>query len=115
MSIVIHGMDMPTDKPIALIINPDGQVSEVGNFEKTWKATALERDRWISVEERLPEENGYYLVKVCSPHIPVRAYEYKPDREWGGFDTLWKGYDGSYVFDHFVTHWMPLPEPPKEG
>lgn len=74
----------------------------------------LERDRWISVEERLPEENGYYLVKVCSPHIPVRAYEYKPDREWDDNDKLWKGYDGSYVFDHFVTHWRPLPEPPKE-
>ncbi len=76
--------------------------------------SALSRDRWISVEERLPEENGFYLVKVESPHIPVRAYEYKPDMGWDGNDRLWKGYDGSYVFDHFVTHWMPLPEPPKE-
>ena len=74
--------------------------------------TALERDRWISVEERLPEENGFYLVKVGSSYNPVRVYRYEPDEMFDG--NLWRGNDGSYMYKHFVTHWKPLPLPPKE-
>lgn len=59
-----------------------------------------EQPRWISVEERLPEEDGFYLV--YGPFI------YR--------DTKW--YDrknfSQYFWKHDVTHWMPLPEPPEE-
>lgn len=58
-----------------------------------------EQPRWISVEERLPEEDGFYLV--YGPFI------YR--------DTKW--YDrknfSQYFWKHDVTHWMPLPEPPE--
>ena len=51
---------------------------------------------WISVEERLPESEFVLCTdgKYCFVNII-------PDME----DVLEDG----------VTHWMPLPEPPKEG
>lgn len=58
---------------------------------------------WISVEDRLPEENGTYLIAVkggCTTHIT-------------GFDIE----DNEFCHNVFrksdITHWMPLPEPPK--
>lgn len=60
---------------------------------------------WISVKDRLPEDNAVVLCK-CRAGI----YEV----------LMWIG--GSWYHDTnhcymkgFVTHWMPLPEPPKEG
>ena len=57
--------------------------------------------KWISVTERLPEEDGIYLT--CNKK---KAYEFHffqtGKRMW---QTIWEK-DG-------VTHWMPMPEPPK--
>lgn len=57
---------------------------------------------WISVKERLPEhENAVLCVtKNGNPFI-------------GRYDHTWKHWrvSGSVT----VTHWMLLPEPPKEG
>ena len=52
---------------------------------------------WISVKERLPE-----------PWTQVIGI--LPD---GGFRVTWTYYDGSW-WDSGITHWMPLPDPPKE-
>ena len=69
--------------------------------------------RWISVNERLPEENGDYITYGDVEFIPDHNDEpntYKAiriRRFYSGtyFDFEWKDY---------VTHWMPLPKPPKE-
>lgn len=58
---------------------------------------------WISVNDRLPEPGEDVLV--CN--------------HWGDIDTdmVWINPDGKteFYFDKTnVTHWMPLPEPPKE-
>ena len=63
---------------------------------------------WISVEERLPE-----------PFVSVLVYmpEERP------LPTVHEGFlarEGVWYANHFdrepmeITHWMPLPEPPKE-
>ena len=59
--------------------------------------------RWISVEERLPEENGKYIV--CTAKGSVYCTKFSV------------GVRGSFHTDinTHITHWMPLPEPPKEG
>ena len=116
MSIFINGMQLPKDE-VAVIIYSDGDV----RTEDWTKYSAIEVPdeiqpaKWIPVTERLPEEIGWYLVKVEAPYKPIRIYKYEPSKWYNDDDNLWRdgdGGDGYYVFNWFVTHWMPLPEPP---
>ena len=80
------------------------------NYEDAlWLAIAALREQregkmeWISVRDRLPEDQVEVLVATRSKN---------------GVRNIDKGY---LAIDHFihrghaeVTHWMPLPEPPKE-
>ena len=59
--------------------------------------------KWISVKERLPEKRGTYLCNYEfeeSGRI-VMSCDYLGDKGW------------SFMTAH-VTHWMPLPDSPKE-
>lgn len=60
--------------------------------------------RWISVEERLPE-NGLAIVCCPDPDRPVYI-AWMCDGRWLNQFSRPLGLP--------VTHWMPLPEPPKE-
>ena len=68
---------------------------------------------WISVKERMPEKDDFYLVKVGAKYRPVRVYEYNPS-DWHENENMWRTEDHTYCFNHFVSHWMPLPKLPKE-
>lgn len=58
-------------------------------------------DKWISVYDKLPETEGKYLVYTCDRRMFVCHF----------IDHYC---DGNAQFDDYrVTHWMPLPEPPK--
>ena len=64
--------------------------------------------KWISVKDRLPEPGmGKLLVFVQHEHgniVDMARYLGSV-----GWDLVsWK------LWDNCVTHWMPLPEPPKE-
>lgn len=68
--------------------------------------------RWIPVAERLPEENGRYLCNYrFTSHTGItftQVLDYYATDEIPHFQhTL-----GDSTMK--VTHWMPLPEPPKE-
>lgn len=66
-----------------------------------------EDDGWIPATERLPEEFVSVLVHIPgeSP-LPTVKETYLAGRQWyTRFDI--------YTSEE-VTHWMPLPEPPKE-
>ena len=75
--------------------------------------------RWISVEERLPERTNplhardTYLVRLESGCIKTLFYEYdNSDRCRPGMSPLFsEGWEKTAVP---VTHWMLLPEAPKE-
>ena len=67
---------------------------------------------WISVEDRMPPIDTEVLVfshgnmRVCSL--------IRPDKETA--DVVWEDAYGYWDDDEgvaAVTHWMPLPEPPK--
>ena len=58
--------------------------------------------KWISVEERLPEENGKYIV--CTAKGSVYCTKFSID-VCEIFHTD--------MYTH-IAYWMPLPEPPKE-
>ena len=71
----------------------------------------LEKYRWIPVSERLPEDGDSVLI-----FIP------KWEDEYLRFRVAWIDYDDSPPnWIHYgeavdgVTHWMRLPEAPKEG
>lgn len=75
--------------------------SDILNGVKEFPAAdVVERPRWISVKERMPEDGKNVL-----------AYE------GGGFYFLDWCCDGDWVVASastaVVTHWMPLPEPPE--
>ena len=62
---------------------------------------------WISVKDRLPEESGYYLVFENIGRSEVLPYS----KKYKAFNAFDDSYSESNVIS--VTHWMPLPQPPK--
>lgn len=61
--------------------------------------------RWIPVTERMPD--AYYLVWATDgKDVGIASFQRK-----GNF---WLGDDNFSDYQPEVTHWMPLPEPPKE-
>lgn len=60
---------------------------------------------WVSVRERLPSKGKSVLVMLQEGACLVARIE-----PWGWV----KGYSAADILDD-VTHWMPLPEPPKES
>ena len=73
--------------------------------------------KWVPVAERLPEEkiNPYthdFEPIICSTNFgDVRVYKYGTPTGWDE-PHFW---NGAGIVDWYVTHWMPLPEPPKDG
>lgn len=61
-------------------------------------------NRWISVKDKLPDEDGWYLV--CK-HNRVRVAEWCKD--------CWYNESDLPIDDCAITYWQPLPEPPKDG
>lgn len=61
-------------------------------------APTVEPQRWIPVTERLPEENGDYLVTGRQGAVNKRKYD-----------------DGHWYGNWAVVAWMPLPKPFREG
>ncbi len=69
---------------------------------------------WIPVTERLPEKPDHYLVHIgckCDGEL-VSAWE---QVAWFCGKFYWEHLHGDDVFKETITHWMPLPEPPKEA
>ncbi len=68
---------------------------------------------WISVKERLPEVGN--MVLIFYDGQPVIAMFRKSEHCSGWFEGYCHMCEDSetYYLDD-VTHWMPLPEPPKE-
>ena len=76
-----------------------------------WVCEVKSLPKWIPVTERLPEDNVHYVL-CCGAKggmfvgwVAVRSYD---------------GGDKATAFVHGgngrnITHWMPLPEPPKDG
>lgn len=59
--------------------------------------------KWISVEEQLPEEAGKYIVCTRKKAVYCTAFRFFHGRGYFATDTT-----------THITHWMPLPEQPKE-
>lgn len=74
--------------------------------EKDFKAGAewqSKQSPWISVEERLPEEDGYYVV--TDGNFPTVAYFFK---EWNRFSPC-KSYPHLFFEEGVIKAYMPIP------
>ena len=68
-------------------------------------ANGVTVQKWIPVTERLPEDyKERVLVKIKDANNIIGHPDMDTDRHMGDIWVRW---------GHKVTHWMPLPEPPK--
>jgi len=72
-----------------------------------WQARAAQSE-WISVEDRLPEKEGYYLtcaigcaVKNCQFDGTYFSYQQYDEEEWEFVEVIW-----------FPDYWLSIPLPP---
>lgn len=68
--------------------------------------------KWISIKDKLPKQK----VDDIDCSIDVFCYFQNGDIEkgcWYYKDSCWIGYNE--WSNNNVTHWMPLPKPPKNG
>ena len=72
-----------------------------------WLARAAQSE-WISVEDRLPEKEGYYLtcaigcaVKNCQFDGTYFSYQQYDEEEWEFVEVIW-----------FPDYWLSIPFPP---
>ena len=96
-----HG---PTEKCATLNIAAADAIEELiceVADEHNARLDAEERQHWIPVTERLPEKSGSYLVFVYGEVTEMNFW-------YGKWHRLRDDYTKA------VTHWMPLPQPPKE-
>ena len=75
-------------------------------------ANGVTVNEWISVEEKLPDTDDNVLV-ICNG-------EYKNIRFINAYDlAAYDSDEDEWILDSYpeavvtVTHWMPLPKPPK--
>lgn len=79
---------------------------EKREFIKNWMPDLPTVGGWISVKDRMPKEEGRYIV-YADKGVKSAFYEtYEGESRWTD--------EGERYWDIHVTHWMPLPEPPKE-
>ena len=64
---------------------------------------------WISVKDRMPEPEEKVIIWTKTDCM--RYAQYHDD----GSNNPWYVYeDDARAWTNVITHWMPLPEPPKE-
>ena len=116
----LYGIDaekVESDCVDALLKDALAYIHQLENHigELTEKVAQLEeaQPKWISVDERLPDNRGNFITKIhCDKGdwIEVDTFDHT-EKEWW-HDT------GNRVVEatEFVTHWipMPIPEPPKD-
>jgi len=64
--------------------------------------------KWIRVNDRLPKNGGYIMV-TNNDSLPFIAMFHE---DTGNVTT---NENETYKLQHQLTHWMPLPSPPKDN
>lgn len=97
--------EFDTDKIVDNVVSEALEREIDGKTIKQWM-TEIAKHKWISVKDRLPEERVWVL---CLCRSGIREVLRWQNEQW-----LHDLSPFAYM-KSFVTHWMPLPEPPKEG
>ena len=92
-------------KTILRLENELGIYDDLPMVDQSMALSKMEKTtQWIPVTERLPYESVFVHGK--GGELIVAQYSHK--HKW------WEDDEGYYCDTNYVTHWMPLPEPPKE-
>ena len=71
---------------------------------EAWNKAKRTQSQWISVEDRLPEGGAVLINSLSSFGSPVVSVAFIQGNSF---------YSGTSYPVQRVTHWMPLPQPPK--
>lgn len=78
-------------------------------------AAALKKKQWIDVKDRLPATDEAVLVIASGNPMPNITFD-------GAYVLASYFSEDGWIINEYpeweaanVTHWMPLPDPPKEG
>ena len=94
------GANIDRAEPVKALNYDRGQYEK--GFEDGKKAA---QPTWISCAERLPDEQQEVICLTSDGSFRVFGWTYI---DWMWFD------DNEWWDEKDVTHWMPLPQPPKE-
>lgn len=79
------------------------------NYAEEIYNAGCRKQEWISVDERLPNESGYFLV-----YIPRESAGFRVNAYYYCENETWEDGNGMASSEYYgITHWMPLPEAPK--
>lgn len=100
------------------------------SYEKHINELEAQLPKWVSVEDKLPEESGEYTVYIqmgTGVEVPdffgsndlsyvTSVYFKKGQKLW--FDEYEESYNADLSLvdtanEYHITHWMPLPQKPK--
>ena len=109
--VIIKGMEMPENCTKCFMLrNCNLRVPTEGRNNDCPLRPAPE---WISVEERLLDEWREVLA-----YMPIHSDEKNPHMIricWYIGNGKWRETEYGEIVELRITHWMPLPEPPKGG
>lgn len=105
------------DRAICFDGHPETLLKKIKNFQPWYKKPTLTpQNEWVSVEEKLPENDGWYLVyapgywgnsKIYGlDGLAYSNFKHNYKVHWGIERGTGRGWPG------IVTHWMLFPAPP---
>lgn len=84
----------------------DGFVSGCEHFVVISNLENTTKQEWISVKDRLPEEDVRVLVWLSDEVDAYTTVRMRIDTD--------RRHNSRWVrWNRYITHWMPLPQPPK--
>ena len=113
---------MTTEQAINEIVSSGYGQAQCHKETMRMAVDALRSQQWISVKDRMPEKTGSYLVFYHEwsggaflptyEDFKIRVMRFSNSRKWCYPVCVDKRCEADT--NREVTHWMPLPEPPKE-
>jgi hypothetical protein len=103
----------------AEVLSRDESLLHKGAFERGALWARDKCNEWISVEYELPTEYKSVMIWEKGSEVPCIAFrvenKYYADKDHYEIDgTYPSGVVDDNIVSSCVTHWKPLPEPPKQ-
>lgn len=99
---VLNDFDQAVITRLAAYEDTGLEPEEINEIFEAGRQDVLRETGWVSVKDRLPGEAGTYLVATRNRAVKITHF------------YLLQQIFSSKRINRLVTHWMPLPEPPKE-